>query len=55
MEAINRSYIARLLYDNGIDVYYIPRDATVDADTRIEQEQLDSLPNHLKIINNWPN
>ena len=45
---IIEAYIARLLYDNGIDVYYIPRDATVDADTRIEQEQLDSLPNHLK-------
>ena len=45
---IIEAYIARLLYDNGIDVYYIPRDATGDADTRIEQEQLDSLPNYLK-------
>ena len=45
---IIEAYIVRLLYDNGIDVYYIPRDATGDADTRIEQEQLDSLPDYLK-------
>jgi deoxyribodipyrimidine photolyase len=42
-------YIARVLHDNGINVYHLPRTSnTASVDKRLDDKQLDLLPNYIK-------
>ena len=46
---IVESFVARMLYDNGINVYYCSRlPHTPDVDLRLDDAQISSLPNYLK-------
>ena len=46
---LTECYIARVLHDNGIKVYHIPRTSnTTNADMKLDDGQLELLPNYIK-------
>ena len=48
-DSIVECYIARMLYDNGINVYHLPRDsAKTNFEFRVDVKLLELLPNYLK-------
>ena len=46
---LTECYIARVLHDNGIKVYHISRSSnTTNVDMKLDDEQLELLPNYIK-------